>query len=232
MATVVEPLVSTNSQVIGHVVQISGPAVDCQFPEGQIPEVHTAIRIVSEGFDVPSAIDVVCETEQHIGEGRIRTIAMQATEGMVRGMKAISLGEPISVPVGKQTLGRVLNVLGAPVDEMGPVNTEKRYPIHRPAPSFEDQSTRLEMFETGIKVVDLLETLPARRQDRPLRRRGRRQDGHHSGTQQQHRHEARRRVGSRRSRRADAREGNDLWHEMQESGVIPIRRTGPNRKSR
>src|SRR6202161_1111446 len=148
---------ATATDVIGHVVQISGPAVDCQFPEGEIPEVHYAIRIVSDGFDVPDPIDIICECEQHIGEGRIRTIAMQATDGMVRGMKAISLGGPISVPVGKQTLGRVLNVLGEPVDEMGPVNTEKRYPIHRQAPSFEDQSTRLEMFETGIKVVDLLE---------------------------------------------------------------------------
>ena len=106
-------------------VQIAGPAIDCQFPEGQIPEVHTAIRIVSEGFDVPTPIDIVCETEQHIGEGRIRTIAMQPTEGLVRGMKAIGLGGPITVPVGQQTLGRVLNVLGEPVDKMGPVNTEE-----------------------------------------------------------------------------------------------------------
>src|SRR5258708_16402600 len=135
---------------MGHVVQIWGPAVDCQFAEGQIPEVHTAIQIVSDGFDVPTPIDVVCETQQHIGEGRIRTIAMQPTEGLVRGMKAISLGGPISVPVGKETLGRVLNVLGQPVDMMGPVNTKLRYPIHRPAPSFEDQSTKLEMFETAI----------------------------------------------------------------------------------
>src|ERR1700722_17714137 len=219
MATVVEPLAATNSQVVGHVVQISGPAVDCQFPEGQIPEVHTAIRITSEGFDVPTPIDVVCETEQHIGEGRIRTIAMQATEGMVRGMKAISLGGPISVPVGKQTLGRVLNVLGAPVDEMGPVNTEKRYPIHRPAPSFEDQSTRLEMFETGIKVFDLLE---------PYLRGGKIGlfGGAGGGTtviiQDLINNIAMKHgvfsvfagVGER------TREGNDLWHEMQESGVI------------
>src|SRR5579884_1773600 len=148
---------ATATETIGHVVQVAGPAVDCQFPEGQIPEVHTAIRITSEGFDVPEPIDIICEAEQHIGEGRVRTIAMQPTEGLVRGMKAISLGGPISVPVGKPTLGRVLNVLGQPVDKMGPVNTEKRYPIHRPAPAFEDQSTKLEMFETGIKVVDLLE---------------------------------------------------------------------------
>jgi len=215
MATSLE----TAGAVIGHVVQISGPAVDCQFPEGQIPEVHTAIRIVSEGFDVPTPIDVVCETQQHIGEGRIRTVAMQATEGMVRGMKAISLGGPISVPVGKQTLGRVLNVLGEPVDEMGPVNTELRFPIHRQAPSFEDQSTRLEMFETGIKVIDLLE---------PYLRGGKiglfggagvgktvtimelinNIAMKHGGVS------VFAGVGER------TREGNDLWMEMQESGVI------------
>jgi len=94
---------------------------------------------------------------QHIGEGRVRTIALQPTEGMVRGMKAISLGEPVTVPVGNETLGRVLNVIGEPVDKMGPVNTAKRWPIHRLAPTFEEQSTELQMFETGIKVVDLLE---------------------------------------------------------------------------
>jgi F-type H+/Na+-transporting ATPase subunit beta len=143
--------------VVGRVVQVSGPAVDCEFPEGQIPEVHTAIRIISEGFDVPTPIDIICEAEQHIGEGRVRTIAMQPTEGLVRGMKAISLGEPITVPVGKATLGRILNVLGQPVDERGPVNAEKRYPIHREPPTFEEQATGLEMFETGIKVIDLLE---------------------------------------------------------------------------
>src|ERR1700759_3655227 len=148
---------ATANEVIGMVVQIAGPAIDCQFPEGQVPEVRTAIRIVSEGFDVPNPIDIICETQQHIGEGRIRTIAIQPTEGLVRGMKAISLGGPITVPVGRETLGRVLNVLGQPVDQRGPVKTEKRYPIHRPAPSFEDQSTKLEMFETGIKVIDLLE---------------------------------------------------------------------------
>ncbi|MDQ6707216.1 MAG: F0F1 ATP synthase subunit beta, partial [Acidobacteriota bacterium] len=143
--------------VIGKVVQVAGPAVDCEFPEGLIPEVHTAIRITSEGFDVPNPISIICEVEQHIGEGRVRTIAMEATEGLVRGMKAESLGVPITIPVGKETLGRILNVIGQPVDNMGPVNAKVFYPIHRPAPSFEDQSTKLEMFETGIKVVDLIE---------------------------------------------------------------------------
>jgi F-type H+-transporting ATPase subunit beta len=139
------------------VIQIAGPAVDIQFDEHQIPVINTAVRIVSEGFNVPKPIDVIVEVAQHIGEGRVRTIALQPTEGMVRGMKAISMGEPVSVPVGNQTLGRVLNVVGEPVDNMGPVNTEKRWPIHRQAPSFEEQSTELQMFETGIKVVDLLE---------------------------------------------------------------------------
>src|ERR1700686_2798580 len=148
---------TTNGLVVGSVVQVSGPAVDCQFPEGKIPLVYTAIRITSEGFDVPQPIDIICEAQQHIGEGRVRTIALQPTEGLVRGMQAISLGHPVQVPVGPETLGRVLNVIGQPVDDMGPVNAKKFYSIHRPAPSFEDQSTRLEMFETGIKVIDLLE---------------------------------------------------------------------------
>src|SRR3984893_5029206 len=148
---------TTNGLVVGSVVQVSGPAVDCQFPEGKIPLVYTAIRITSEGFDVPQPIDIICEAQQTIGEGRVRTIALQPTEGLVRGMQAISLGHPVEVPVGPETLGRVLNVIGQPVDNMGPVNAKLHYPIHRPSPSFEDQSTRLEMFETGIKVIDLLE---------------------------------------------------------------------------
>ena len=106
---------------------------------------------------ISEPIDIICEVAQHIGESRVRTIALQPTEGLVRGMKAESLGEPVSVPVGKQTLGRVLNVIGEPVDKMGPVPSEKRYPIHRQAPAFEEQSTELQMFETGIKVIDLLE---------------------------------------------------------------------------
>jgi F-type H+-transporting ATPase subunit beta len=206
---------------VGKVVQVSGPAVDCEFPEGQIPLVHYAIRIVSEGFDVPTPLDIVCEVEQHIGEGRVRTIALQPTEGLVRGMKATSLGHPVMVPVGPATLGRVLNVLGEPVDERGPVNAELHYPIHRPAPSFEEQSTRLEMFETGIKVIDLLE---------PYLRGGKiglfggagvgktviimelinNIAMKHGGVS------VFSGVGER------TREGNDLWLEMQEGGVINL----------
>src|SRR5580704_16930310 len=150
-------MATINEVVTGKVVQVSGPAVDCEFPEGKIPLVYTAIRVTSEGFDVPEPIDIICEAQQHIGEGRVRTIALQPTEGLVRGMKAESLGHPVMVPVGPETLGRVLNVIGQPVDKMGPVNAKHHYPIHREAPSFEEQSTSLEMFETGIKVIDLLE---------------------------------------------------------------------------
>ena len=188
-------MATTTGVVVGKVVQVAGPAVDCEFPEGQIPLVYTAIRVISEGFDVPEPIDIICEVQQHIGEGRVRTVALQPTEGLVRGMQAISLGHPVEVPVGPETLGRVLNVIGQPVDQMGPVRAKHFYPIHRPAPSFEDQSTRLEMFETGIKVVDLLE---------PYLRGGK--IGLFGGAG----------VGER------TREGNDLWLEMQESGVIDI----------
>ncbi|MGA2598989.1 MAG: F0F1 ATP synthase subunit beta [Bryobacteraceae bacterium] len=149
--------IGTATAAEGRVIKVAGPAIDIQFPEDRIPVINTAIRITSEGFDVPSPVDVIVEVAQHIGEGRVRTIALQPTEGMVRGMKATDLGGPVSVPVGKQTLGRVLNVIGEPVDNMGPVLTEQRWPIHRPAPDFEEQSTEMQMLETGIKVIDLLE---------------------------------------------------------------------------
>src|SRR5688572_5619428 len=136
---------STPAEVVGRVIQVAGPAIDIQFPEGQIPVIYTAVRVTSEGFDVPNPVDLIVEVAQHIGEGRVRTIALQPTEGLVRGMRCVSLGQPVSVPVGKQTLGRVLNVIGEPVDMQGPVNTAKRYPIHRPAPKFDEQSTELQM---------------------------------------------------------------------------------------
>ena len=142
---------------IGKVIQISGPAVDVQFEEATMPPIYQALRVVSDGFSVPAPINVILEVQQHLGEGRVRTVAMEATDGMVRGMKAIDLGGPISVPVGKETLGRVLNVIGEPVDELGPVGEKQRNPIHRPAPLFDEQSTREEMFETGIKVIDLIQ---------------------------------------------------------------------------
>ncbi|MGA2325821.1 MAG: F0F1 ATP synthase subunit beta [Bryobacteraceae bacterium] len=207
--------------IIGHVVQVAGPAVDIQFPEGHIPLIYTAVRITSEGFTGPEPINIIVEVAQHIGEGRVRTIALQPTEGLVRGMKAESLGHPVMAPVGPETLGRVINVIGEPVDHMGPLEAKKFSPIHRLAPAFDEQSTELKMFETGIKVVDLLE---------PYLRGGK--IGLFGGAgvgktviimelinniaQKHGGVSVFGGVGER------TREGNDLWLEMQESGVIDI----------
>jgi F-type H+-transporting ATPase subunit beta len=206
----------------GKVVQVIGPVVDVEFEEQHMPKIYNALHITSAGFDVPEPISVIAEVQQHLGEGRVRTVSMQPTDGMVRGMIADDLGEGITVPVGKGTLGRVMNVIGEPVDKLGPIHTEKRYPIHRSAPSFEDQNTKLEMFETGIKVIDLVE---------PYLRGGK--IGlfggagvgktviimelinnialKHGGVS------VFAGVGER------TREGNDLWLEMQESGVVNIK---------
>jgi len=142
---------------LGRVVQVVGPVVDVEFPDGNVPEIYDAIRITSEGFNVPQPIDIITEVEQILGEKRVRTVSMHPTEGLVRGMKAYDLGGPIKVPVGREVLGRILNVVGEPVDKQGPVKAKKYYPIHRPAPPLDEQSTTMEMFETGIKVIDLLE---------------------------------------------------------------------------
>ena len=144
-------------QVEGKVIQVAGPAVDVQFSGGHLPKIYNALKVTGEGFDTPLPIDVTCEVQQYLGEGRVRTVAMQPTEGMVRGMRVVDSGEAISVPVGPQVLGRVLDVLGEPVDQRGPVETEMRFPIHRDAPPLSDQSTEAEILETGIKVVDLIE---------------------------------------------------------------------------
>src|ERR1700694_3198039 len=204
---------------VGHVVQIAGPAVDVQFPEGKLPPIYEALKVVSDGFTVPDPISVILEVQQHLGEGRVRCVAMQPTEGMVRGMKAIDLGGPISVPVGLQTLGRVMNVIGEPVDCLGPIASEIRMPIHRAAPAFDEQSTRAEMFETGIKVIDLIQ---------PFLKGGKIglfggagvgktvviQELINNVAKQHGGYSVFAGVGER------TREGNDLWLEFQESGVI------------
>jgi len=141
----------------GKVVQVIGPVIDIEFPE-ELPEIYNAVRIVADAIEGRDKIDIVAEVEQHLGEHRVRTVAMQPTDGLTRGMTAVDTGAPITVPVGPETLGRVLNVLGEPVDYPDrPVQSKERWPIHREAPSLEDQSTELKMFETGIKVIDLLE---------------------------------------------------------------------------
>jgi F-type H+-transporting ATPase subunit beta len=142
---------------IGHVVAIIGPVMDIEFPEGKLPAILNAIKLEDDGAATGVPISIVSEVAQHLGENRVRCVAMSPTDGVVRGMEALDLGQPISVPVGKSTLGRVLNVIGEPVDELGPVESEERWAIHRQAPAFDEQSTETEMFETGIKVIDLLE---------------------------------------------------------------------------
>ena len=207
---------------VGRVVQISGPAVDVQFVEGAMPPIYEALKVVSDGFTVPNPINVILEVQQHLGEGRVRCVAMEATEGMVRGMKAIDQGGPISVPVGHGTLGRVMNVIGAPVDQLGPIEHTKTMPIHRPAPLFEDQATTAEMFETGVKVVDLIQ---------PFLKGGKIglfggagvgktviiQELINNVASQHGGFSVFAGVGER------TREGNDLWMEFQESGVIDLK---------
>ncbi|MBA3967402.1 MAG: F0F1 ATP synthase subunit beta, partial [Nitrospirales bacterium] len=205
----------------GKVIQVIGPVVDVEFPPGKLPHIFNAITITHSSGDQSgqSDIQVTLEVAQHLGENRVRAVAMSSTDGLVRGLEVKDTGAPISVPVGRETLGRVVNVLGEPVDGFGPVKTQKRWSIHRPAPALEDQETKTEILETGIKVIDLLE---------PYAKGGK--VGlfggagvgktviimelinnialHHGGFS------VFAGVGER------TREGNDLWHEMQESKVI------------
>jgi F-type H+-transporting ATPase subunit beta len=148
----------TTTQHAGRVVSVIGPVVDIEFEDGQLPAIYNAVHVASKGGESSTPIDVILEVEQHLGENRVRAVAMEPTDGMQRGMTAIDLGEGITVPVGPETLGRVLNVLGRPVDFPDkPVNAKERWPIHRAAPPLLEQSTELQMFETGIKVIDLIE---------------------------------------------------------------------------
>jgi F-type H+-transporting ATPase subunit beta len=142
---------------VGTVVQVIGPVVDVAFRGMELPVIYSALRITSEGFDTPLPVNIVVEVEQHLGEDTVRCVSMHPTDGLSRGMMALDLGGPIEVPVGVGTLGRVMNVIGEPVDHMGPIVATKKYPIHRVPPTLEEQSTRLEMFETGIKVIDLIQ---------------------------------------------------------------------------
>ena len=143
---------------IGKIVQVIGPVIDVEFEAGYLPEIYNALHVAGEAQGGRDAIDVIAEVEQHLGENRVRAVAMKPTDGMQRGMQVTNLGHPIQVPVGPGTLGRVMNVLGEPVDFPDrPVAGTERWSIHRAAPTLENQSTELKMFETGIKVIDLLE---------------------------------------------------------------------------
>ena len=142
----------------GQIVQVIGAVVDVAFPEGKLPNIFNALEI--HNVNNPNAPDLIVEVAQHLGDNVVRTIAMDATDGLVSGMEAVDTGKPIMAPVGKAAVGRILNVVGKPVDGLGPVETDKYLPIHRPAPSFTEQNTNVELLETGIKVVDLLIPFP------------------------------------------------------------------------
>ncbi|HEX2439876.1 MAG TPA: F0F1 ATP synthase subunit beta [Methylomirabilota bacterium] len=205
----------------GKIVQVIGPVVDVEFEPGRLPAIYNALLVQGvEQKDIFSySSKLTLEVAQHIGEAQVRTIAMASTDGLTRGMLVEDTGAPISIPVGKETLGRILNIVGEPVDKGPAINVKKTYPIHRPAPAFEDQSTKVEMFETGIKVVDLLE---------PYTKGGK--TGLFGGAgvgktvliQELINNIAKQHggisvfagVGER------TREGNDLYHEMKDSGVI------------
>lgn len=198
----------------GKISQIIGPVVDVDFPEGNLPAILDALTV-----NRPDGAKLVLETQQHLGEERVRTVSMEGTDGLVRGAVVVNTGKPIQAPVGESVLGRMLNVVGDPIDGLGEVKSEKTYSIHRPTPKFEELSTKSEMFETGIKVIDLLE---------PYSRGGK--TGLFGGAgvgktvlimelinniaKQQSGYSVFAGVGER------TREGNDLWEEMKESGVI------------
>ena len=224
--------VAAAAQKVGKVVQVIGPVVDIEFEGGHLPEIYNAVRIKSEGKG-GQAIDVIVEVEQHLGENRVRTVAMKPTDGMQRGMEAIDTGAPITMPVGTATLGRVMNVLGEPVDFPDrPVNSKERWSIHREgavARGAVDRAADVRDRHQGHRPA---RAVPARRQDRAVRRRRRRQDGHHPGADPQRRDEARRRLGVRRRRRAHARGQRPLArvpgerrHQHQGSGEV-ARRAG------
>ena len=143
----------------GRVVQVIGPVVDVEFPKGELPEIYNAIRVEAPEDKKTGRpeIRLTLEVAQHLGENRVRAVAMSSTDGLVRGMEVVDTGAPISMPVGRETLGRLLNVLGEPIDGKGPIKAKKTLPIHRPAPALQEQETKTEVLETGIKVVDLLE---------------------------------------------------------------------------
>ena len=205
----------------GKIVQVIGPVVDVEFDPGRLPAIYSALEVkAKQAQDIFSYSErLVLEVAQHLGESRVRTIALSSTDGLVRGMEVLDTGAPITIPVGRPTLGRIINVIGEPVDKKGPVDAAKHYPIHRPAPAFDEQATKVEILETGIKVVDLLEPYTKGGKTGLFGGAGvgktvvimeliRSIAMEHGGIS------VFAGVGER------TREGNDLWLEMKESGVL------------
>ncbi len=199
----------------GRIVAVIGPVVDVEFPAGELPEIYYALKI----RDPEKGIDLTVEVAQHLGENTVRCVAMSSTDGLVRGMKAENTGAPVMVPVGPETLGRIMNVIGEPVDEQGPIGEKMRYPIHRPSPKLGELLPTTEILETGIKVADLLCPYPKGGKVGLFGGAGVGKTvivmelihniaKHHGG------YSVFCGVGER------SREGNDLWNEMRESGVL------------
>lgn len=211
-------MMEVEQKAIGFITQIIGPVVDVEFDSENLPEIYDAL-IIEDTTPNGEKISLITEVQQELGNNRVRTVAMSSTDGLVRGMKVINTGEPIKVPVGEKTLGRILNVIGKPVDEMGEVSAETYLPIHRQSPKFTEQNTDIEIFETGIKVIDLLQ---------PYQKGGKVglfggagvgktvliMELIHNIAQEHGGVSVFGGVGER------TREGNDLWNEMKESGVI------------
>lgn len=203
----------------GLIIQVIGPVVDLEFSEDNIPDILNAIKIPTKNVETGEELDLICEVQQHLGENRVRTVSMESTDGLVRGMKAYDMGEPISIKVGPNILGRMFNVIGDPIDGKGEIDGLHTSPIHRPSPDFKTLSTTSEMFETGIKVIDLIE---------PFTKGGKTglfggagvgktvviQELIHNIAKQHGGYSVFAGVGER------TREGNDLYREMEESGVL------------
>lgn len=209
---------TVSSDDFGKIIQVMGPVVDVEFSSSRLPEIYTALK-VSNSTISDQEWNLVLEVAHQLGGNRVRCIAMDSTEGIERGQNVLNTGEGITIPVGKESLGRLLNVVGEPIDEAGPVETKERWPIHRPAPKFIEQSTKLELFETGIKVIDLLA---------PFLKGGKiglfggagvgktvlLMELIHNVAKGYGGYSVFGGVGER------TREGNDLWHEMKDSGVL------------
>ncbi len=209
---------ATSSNDFGRIVQVTGPVVDVEFSSSKLPAIYTALKVTNSTIN-DQEWNLVLEVAHQLGGNRVRCIAMDSTEGIERGQNVLDTGDGITIPVGKESLGRLLNVVGEPIDEAGPVETKERWPIHRPAPKFIEQSTKLELFETGIKVIDLLA---------PFLKGGKiglfggagvgktvlLMELIHNVAKGYGGYSVFGGVGER------TREGNDLWHEMKESGVL------------
>ncbi|HTY18281.1 MAG TPA: F0F1 ATP synthase subunit beta [Myxococcota bacterium] len=202
----------------GRVIQVTGPVVDVEFPPGQLPEIYTALRLTNAAIS-DAENNLVVEVAQHLGENTVRCIAMDGTDGLRRGLPVTNTGDVIRVPVGPETLGRIMNVIGEPVDERGPIGAKKSLPIHRPPPEFVDQATSVEALETGIKVVDLIAPYPKGGKVGLFGGAGVGktvviQELIHNIAAEHSGYAVFAGVGER------TREGNDMWNEMTESGVL------------